>query len=62
MKLLKRHHIDIKGLPVLTSRSRWTGIVFWTIVVTVLLIIKTNITLLGTPLDLTVVIPFYFGM
>jgi rod shape-determining protein MreD len=62
MKIFKKSYLDHKGFPVLASPNKWQVILFWTLVVTVLIVIKTNITLFGVSLNLTVLIPFYFGL
>ncbi|MEE9523140.1 MAG: rod shape-determining protein MreD [Thermodesulfovibrionales bacterium] len=62
MKTFKKSYLDHKGFPVLASSKKWQVILFWTLIVAVLIVIKTNVTLFGVSLNLTVLIPFYFGL
>jgi rod shape-determining protein MreD len=62
MKLFKRHYLDKKGLPVIDAERKWQDILFWTVIITALFAVKTNITVFGTSLNLTVLVPFYFGL
>lgn len=62
MKIFKKHYLDHRGFPELAAPNRWKVVFFWTLIVTTLIVIKSNITLFGVSLNLTVLIPFYFGL
>jgi rod shape-determining protein MreD len=62
MKIFKKHYLDHRGYPKLAAPSKWKSLAFWILVVTALIVIKTNVTLFGVSLNLTVLIPFYFGL
>lgn len=62
MKIFKRHYLDARGLPVVVTRRKWGDIAFWAVLITGLFVLKTHISIFGTSLNLTVLVPFYFGL